>query len=79
MSPPIKENKGKQESMYLCGYEDCGKLFKTLAKLQVHNMTHTGERPYKVYVYEKTNNAFTFAFASLEYFLLQFTVNLNCL
>ncbi|XP_060599336.1 zinc finger protein 236-like [Ruditapes philippinarum] len=46
-SPPSKESKGKQEAMFLCGEENCGKLFKSLSKLQVHSMTHSGERPYK--------------------------------
>ncbi|XP_053384447.1 zinc finger protein ZXDC-like [Mercenaria mercenaria] len=47
VSPPVRESKAKHEAMFLCGEENCGKLFKTLPKLQVHSMTHTGERPFK--------------------------------
>ncbi|KAL4224475.1 hypothetical protein ACF0H5_015176 [Mactra antiquata] len=43
----LGKDKSPKDQMYLCGYENCGKIFKTLSKLQIHNMTHTGERPYK--------------------------------
>ncbi|XP_052760343.1 uncharacterized protein LOC128203109 [Mya arenaria] len=40
-------SKSKTQTVYLCSVQDCGKMFKNLAKLNVHAMTHNGDRPFK--------------------------------
>ncbi|KAL3841389.1 hypothetical protein ACJMK2_019541 [Sinanodonta woodiana] len=37
----------KAKKIFVCPSPGCGKAFKRLSKLSVHNMRHTGERPFK--------------------------------
>ena len=39
------------KKLYICEWEGCGKVFAKLAKLRVHHMQHTGQRPYKVWLH----------------------------
>ncbi|XP_033751572.1 zinc finger protein ZXDC-like [Pecten maximus] len=38
---------GAPRKYYMCGERGCEKIFKKLSKFRVHQMRHTGERPFK--------------------------------
>ncbi|XP_069132578.1 zinc finger protein ZXDC-like [Argopecten irradians] len=38
---------GPPRKYYMCGEKGCEKIFKKLSKFRVHQMRHTGERPFK--------------------------------
>ncbi len=37
------------KKLWICEEDGCGKVFTKIAKLRIHHMQHTGERPFKVW------------------------------